>query len=30
MNTMYVDGSDVGGTAANDVKALHINFTTKF
>jgi hypothetical protein len=30
MNTMYVDGSDVGGVAANDVKALHINFTTKF
>ena len=30
MNTMYVDGSDVNNTAGNDVKALHINFTTKF
>jgi hypothetical protein len=30
MNTMYVDGSDVGNSAGNDVKALHINFTTKF
>lgn len=30
MNTMYVDGSDVNNTTGNDVKALHINFTTKF
>jgi hypothetical protein len=30
MNTMYVDGSDVGNNAGNDVKALHVNFTTKF
>ena len=30
MNTMYVDGSDVNNTAGNDVKTLHVNFTTKF
>jgi hypothetical protein len=30
MNTMYVDGTDVNNTAGNDVKTLHVNFTTKF
>jgi hypothetical protein len=30
LNTMYVDGSDVGGQAGNDVKALQVNLTTKF
>lgn len=30
LNTMYVDGSDVGGQSGNDVKALQVNFTTKF
>jgi len=30
LNTMYVDGSDVGGQAGNDVKTLHVNLTTKF
>jgi hypothetical protein len=30
LNTMYVDGSDVGGQAGNDVKALQVNLTTRF
>jgi hypothetical protein len=30
MNTIYVDGDSVNNTNGNDVKALHINFTTKF
>jgi len=30
MNTIYVDGDSVNNTSGNDVKALHINFTTKF
>jgi len=27
---MYVDGDTVGGVSGQDVKAAHLNFTTRF